>query len=442
MSLFVNGVVNGLGLKDQIFIRITFILTQQNYYRMFRFAFLQVRCQKMMILYWIALQGTGTVLLESLVHHITPRESYGIDINPLARLIAKVKTTPVQPELLSELAIILFKKIKKNKPAPTPNFDNIKFWFREGAIKELANIKQSIETLNASIDEKDFFWVCFSAIIRDASRADPFIAPPVILKIDNFPKDRVEEITKIINKKQHSSPMCLFKKQVDSNIKRMASLQNVLSNRQWGEKSSIIWDDARDIKKGKYISSGRLGKNSPELLDNQIGIVITSPPYMSAQKYIRSTRLELSWLKLIPSDEITKIDRTIIGTERITIDDTKEYRLIGIDAADRLLKKVFKINPIRYAIAANYYREMKLSLQSIHKVLKPNGVCVLVVGNNSVCGRIAQNHVVLSELASENGMFKTKTILRDAIASRGMITKRHETGGVIPDEYIIVLQKN
>ena len=38
--------------------------------------------------------GSGTTLLESF---ILGRNSYGIDIHPLARLIAKVKTTPLIP---------------------------------------------------------------------------------------------------------------------------------------------------------------------------------------------------------------------------------------------------------------------------------------------------------------------------------------------------------
>jgi len=40
--------------------------------------------------------GTATVLLESIIHPFLPRSAYGIEINPLARLIAKVKTTLIE----------------------------------------------------------------------------------------------------------------------------------------------------------------------------------------------------------------------------------------------------------------------------------------------------------------------------------------------------------
>ena len=43
--------------------------------------------------------GSGTVLLEARLHK-NFEKAYGIDINPLASLISKVKTTPISPEIL------------------------------------------------------------------------------------------------------------------------------------------------------------------------------------------------------------------------------------------------------------------------------------------------------------------------------------------------------
>ena len=43
--------------------------------------------------------GSGTVVLESMLND---RVSVGIDIDPIARLITKVKTTPINPNLLNQ----------------------------------------------------------------------------------------------------------------------------------------------------------------------------------------------------------------------------------------------------------------------------------------------------------------------------------------------------
>jgi len=70
-----------------------------------------------------------------------------------------------------------------------PDFTNRDLWFRESAQSDLSRIRHCIEHLDASADERDFFRVCFSAIIRDMSRADPDVAPPVLLKAKKFPKN-------------------------------------------------------------------------------------------------------------------------------------------------------------------------------------------------------------------------------------------------------------
>ena len=43
--------------------------------------------------------GSGTALLEAKLHK-NFKKAYGIDINPLALLISKVKTTTINPEIL------------------------------------------------------------------------------------------------------------------------------------------------------------------------------------------------------------------------------------------------------------------------------------------------------------------------------------------------------
>ena len=56
--------------------------------------------------------GSGTVLVEAVVHD---KHAIGFDINPLAVLIAKTKTTPIDPKKLEEETRKLIKEIKEDK---------------------------------------------------------------------------------------------------------------------------------------------------------------------------------------------------------------------------------------------------------------------------------------------------------------------------------------
>jgi hypothetical protein len=102
--------------------------------------------------------GSGTALLEATLHD-NFKKAYGIDINPLALLISKVKTTPIEPKLLEKEYKNLMENCKedkkdinfKQKAIEKPNFTNIDFWFKPKVITDLTIIKNNI----GQIENKD-----------------------------------------------------------------------------------------------------------------------------------------------------------------------------------------------------------------------------------------------------------------------------------------------
>jgi hypothetical protein len=54
--------------------------------------------------------GSGTTLVESIVNE---RRAYGTDINPVAVLITRAKTTPMEPRYLETKIVSLKGKIKQ-----------------------------------------------------------------------------------------------------------------------------------------------------------------------------------------------------------------------------------------------------------------------------------------------------------------------------------------
>jgi len=98
------------------------------------------------------------------------RNFIGYDINPLAILIAKVRTTPQDiEELTNTLKKILTAKIKNFE---IPNFPNIHYWFDEDVIEQLAQLKEAILKIEKE-SVRDFFKVAFSETVRKVSNADP-----------------------------------------------------------------------------------------------------------------------------------------------------------------------------------------------------------------------------------------------------------------------------
>jgi DNA modification methylase len=119
--------------------------------------------------------GSGTCLLEA---SLLQRHTIGIDINPLACLISKVKTNPLPIKevraLIKELHDRIYRRIQKKETLydhfdSHPNIPSIpkrEKWFQNNVLRELAIIKESLpEQFN------DFFRVAFSDILKEVSNA-------------------------------------------------------------------------------------------------------------------------------------------------------------------------------------------------------------------------------------------------------------------------------
>jgi hypothetical protein len=388
--------------------------------------------------------GTGTVLLESIIHPYFKRNAFGVEINPIARLIAKVKTTPLDTIRLKKEAEVLVNRIKAfSGEAEIPDFPNRDLWFSPRIQVQLAKIRKCIEAVEDP-DFRDFFFVCLSSIIRDVSLADPKIAPPVVLKPGNFHKNpqRQKEVAALLRKKKWARPLAYFIRNIKKNIGRIEALNHVEEVASKKVRSVIIWDDARELKRGKQLAKGIIDKSQAEPLESEsIGLVITSPPYINAQKYIRTTKFELFWLGLVKGEELAALDGRFVGTERISYKEYNEITVIGVESADHLIKQVYDRDKEKAGIVSRYFGDMHKAMKEIYRVLKKGGRLILVVGDNTICGLGIENHKILSDIATQEIGFELETILVDAIRSRGMITKRHETGGLVPDDWVIVLKK-
>jgi methylase of polypeptide subunit release factors len=356
--------------------------------------------------------GTGTVLVEAYKRNI---DSIGVDINPIATLISKVKTTILNPCILENTLILIKNQFEKEiyNEFYLPIFDNLEFWFEKTHIIDLARLKAVILEIESE-DLRNFFLVTYSSIIKDVSKADPKISVPVM------PNKK----TDIKNKKtdaKNKNVFDIFYNKAKINIKIMENFYNLYSNNR--AKIKIITDDILNIKY-KY-------KN--------IDMVITSPPYISAQKYMRSTRLEAYWLDYGKNKQ-TDIDKNTIGSERISRKESKNIIYTKYNDLDNQIERIFNINPDRAAIVSKYFISMKKTLNYLYEVLVSNGSFILIIGNNTVVKEKIPTSNYIMELAIETG-FDVKRIMRDEIRNRGLMTTRNKTAGLIDYEWVIEMIK-
>jgi len=122
------------------------------------------------------MMGSGTTLVEA---RLLGRNAVGYDIDPLARLIARVKSRLVSDKSIETACDQVVKRARADldalrcgsptarlrKRASPPDFPRRDFWFEARVSEELALLSYHISRVLASGAVRDFLWVAFSSLI-------------------------------------------------------------------------------------------------------------------------------------------------------------------------------------------------------------------------------------------------------------------------------------
>ena len=382
--------------------------------------------------------GSGTSLLEAVCQK---KEAVGIDLNPLAVLISKVKTTPIDSEDLSLSVDLVKNELKKCNYRSKVEFPNKDYWFCRVAQDELSQIKGSLENLRDSFNERiyRFLLVCFSSVIRKSSYADPRIAKVY----------KSKRVHSKIDSGWVPTPIKYFKASLDRNSKRVKSLSERLESDSISVK--IFQADARS-------SSRILKENGVE----RINFAITSPPYINAQDYYRSYKLETWWLGLVTPEELRCLSKGMIGSEYLSRMDYRSEPKSKDELVDSVIRRIWK-NSEKIAknknqpdqssfkdreraykrkayIVKTFFQNMEVVFKELNNVLDIGGLFCLISGNNTICGVQIPTYRIFINIAIKNG-FELIEVGRDEITGRALPPNRNHNCGVIKEEWITVFRK-
>jgi hypothetical protein len=358
--------------------------------------------------------GSGTVLVEGLVRGAVVE---GADSNPLARLITSAKTAPLSREEVDAGIDLIWANLPARKSIPPDGSIDLERWFGDKALSQLSRLGKALEAVPSGPTER-FFKACFSAVVSRVSLTDPTVPVPVKINVRKASlTTRQRKLRRLwLSERSSADVFTCFELLVEENFERLKRL-----GEQCGAAQVSLFDDAR---------------TAPG--DNCVDLVITSPPYGSAQKYIRASSLSLQWLGLARSG-LRDLERQSIGREHFNNSELSEIE-VPVPSARALLAKIGKVNPLRRHIAGSFLVEMHDALRRSCERLRPDGHLIMIVGNNTVCGHMFDTQRYLTDICQGLGMELTLR-LEDRIRSRGLITKRHATAGLISKETILLFTK-
>lgn len=348
--------------------------------------------------------GSGTTLVEGLKH---VRTVYGLDIDPLAKLITKAKTNKYDISSIESLSNIILKN-KGHKvigdELPMEGVSNPLHWFNKENKEKLNFIFEKINSIEMKENEREFFLCVFSSILRWVSNAD-----------DQSQKTYVSGTLK----KSPPDAWEVFERFLIKSINGIRSLDHTRSA----------------TCESKILEGNAL---SAPLPNESIDMIVTSPPYVDSVDYMYNFMLEYFWLGPIlgirTRKEFNEMRRKSVGAKN------PSEKCDVPPAAIKSMVCQEKIPSYRRAAVIKYFYEMEKHFKEASRVLKPEARYILVVGNSQSSNGIMPVHDCLTRLAAQFGL-KIEKAFAYRIRRHYMKFPRKGRGGIILMDWVIILQK-
>lgn len=311
--------------------------------------------------------GSGTVLRQAVAGG---HKAIGYDMDPLAVMMSKVGTTPVDFKKLEELFQWVIDKADSYDKVSLPWIDNdpetkkfIRYWFAAKQIKvlrKLAYVLYRSKKLQANSSERDVLKLAFSRLIITKK-----VGASLAWDVSHSRPHKVSTTNDFDVRKG-------FERSYNQ-------LKNILSEQKMTARSAIHRGDARNmtlVKKGS------------------VDAVITSPPYLNAIDYLRGHKLALVWLGYQIS-EIRSIRGESIGVERQNKNSSLNAQI------ETIIEKlnISKLPARQIKMVERYTYDACLLMKEVARVLKPSGKAVFVVGDSCLKDVFIENSKIFSEAA-------------------------------------------
>ena len=323
--------------------------------------------------------GSGTTLRAAAS---SGRPAIGIDMNPLACLIARVGMSPFDPSWSAESPSKAVARTcdlysaQNRVAAPSDWIPWIERWFAPETISALESLSSAIKRVKVSDCDRDLLLTALSRTVRKSS-----LARSSELKLWRDPNAGLVDV------------LSLFQSEAFDLVEKLREIRN-----EWQEDS--------------IVPTVICGDSSTAL--RSIGIfdaVLTSPPYgdsWTTVAYGNFTMLSRIWLGAVAPEFVvqdpTRADHRAPGGA----DRTRE--LVNVAAATNssatlrsAIEDLKAANGKRAEDLVMFYGDLFPILRSVASRLKPGGRMILVMGPRHMAGTLVDSGLILSEISGAFG---------------------------------------
>ncbi len=364
------------------------------------------------------MMGSGTTVLEAF---LAGRRAIGFDIDPLAVMSTRVKTTrfPVRELGRQCKTLVLQAKnrlqrepdrlrvlVAERWDAKTKEF--VDYWFAPQTQLELMALLLEIATVPQE-KLRIFFELALSATIitksggvslaLDLAHTRPHKAKVIIAPDGTVLSNEMTEETPAHRLKVHTKKL---RSAIDEFEKRcLQNIESLIASRLGQVEANVAFGNAQALP----------------LQSDSVDLIVTSPPYASnAIDYMRAHKFSLVWLGY-PIQDLSHKRKKYIGSE-----DTLEVQFEDLPPQTlEIVNEVASADPRRGKVLHRYYSEMRRVLAEMFRVLKPGKAAIVVVGNSVMRGKDTQTPNCLAEIGKSLGFDVPKIGVRNLDRNKRMM---------------------
>ena len=352
--------------------------------------------------------GCGTVAFEARRNGI---DFWGCDINPVATLIATVKSNSYDQSKLKryyQTAIAAFPRARTGVELSDVAIERLNYWYPKNQFRDLAKLLNAITcNIPSRSHYRPFFLCAFSNILKAASRW----------------------LTKSI------------KPQLDPD-KKPADVREAFLN----QVRSMIdaWEQAESAAKSrvKILTANVLDITPPSKID----MIVTSPPYVTSYEYADLHQLSSLWLGY--ASDYRELRRGSIGSAQHNLDFNREIKRLNKTGAGVVFSLFDRDKRIARS-TAKYFLDMQTVASRCFRLLKDSGLALFVIGNTEYKGVRIDNAAHLAESLLSSGFSRVKVakrrmsgkILTPYRDSVGQFSRRSTGRHVYAEEFVLIANK-
>lgn len=343
--------------------------------------------------------GSGTTAVESLM---TGNSNISNDINPITRFLVEAKTLKLKPQnsfnYMDRLNYHISSIFKRNLKF-IPKWGNLDYWYPTDILSALTKIWGYIHNIDENENNiKNVLKVSALYISRKYSYGED--ESPKLFRS----KQKTMKMKELTNKFQELGEGLLRKELLRKAKQYLECIIQFNSSirTEYKEVSSLDDTDGQFL----MVLNSSIEELGQTLSGETIDCIITSPPYIYAQEYFRSTKIDMYWLDMIDDKSVRILTKEEIGQKSKPFCDLS-IELSKIDAYRNTLSIIVKLsknfktkeNISRFV---SYFNDMLYFIRLSEKLLVRKGVLAIFIGEPKVFGHHVKTKDITSEMMQKN----------------------------------------